>query len=265
MENENEKDTEFDTDDIQYDEEGNIIIPDADESDGDSDDADVVVEDKPDDAPSAEEKENTPSNNDDRIKELERLLSAEKEKTARYEKQGKAVFNKLGYEGETFEEALNKAGAEADDTTVEEYLKKQEEKSQDEEARQLLQRTKFEQLKKADLEALKKVFPDVEEVKNLDDLEKMENFKRFAELRDMDLTVEEAYRAANPKAIERKVVEATKQHSLNATKNHLQSNVPKGSKDTAVRMTAEEYETFKDIFPNMSKAEIYALYKQTKG
>ena len=51
---------------------------------------------------------------------------------------------------------------------------------------------------------------------------------------------------------------------LNATKDHLKSNVPKGTRDTSVRMSHEEMGIFRDAFPNKTDAEILALYKQTK-
>ena len=263
-----EKETELDEmdnlntlEDVQYDDEGNVIIPDEDDETSDEDGAGADDADTIDDGEKAEG--NTTSESD-RIAELEKQLAEERNKNTKQSKQGIEILKKLGFEGDTFEEALAKAGAEADDTSVEEFLKKQKEEADQEEANELLKRTKFEQLKKADLDELKPVFPNVEDIKALDDLEKMENFKRFGELRDLGLSVEEAYRAANPRAIEKKVVESTKQHNLNATKDHLKSNVPKGTRDTYVRMSHEEMEIFRDAFPNKTDAEILALYKQTK-
>lgn len=254
-------------DEFEYDEEGNIIIPDVVE---DSDDDSVVEENE--DGSETEQDESTEQQTDNadegeksdpeqpvederdkRIAELERKNKA-------LESQGKETLKKLGVETDNVLEGLEKLAAEADDIPIEEYRKKRAESARDEEARLLLQRTEFEKKMKADLAELQSAYP---ETKKLTSITQVQNFAEFGRLRDMGLTPKQAYAAANPDGVRENVAAAVKQQSLNETKQHLQSAVPKKAKGDTITMTRKELLEWRDLFPDKSDKEIIALYKNS--
>lgn len=262
-----ETDNKDGDDEFEYDEEGNIIIPDVVE---DSDDDSVVEENE--DGSETEQDESTEQQTDNadegeksdpeqpvederdkRIAELERKNKA-------LESQGKETLKKLGVETDNVLEGLEKLAAEADDIPIEEYRKKRAESARDEEARLLLQRTEFEKKMKADLAELQSAYP---ETKKLTSITQVQNFAEFGRLRDMGLTPKQAYAAANPDGVRENVAAAVKQQSLNETKQHLQSAVPKKAKGDTITMTRKELLEWRDLFPDKSDKEIIALYKNS--
>lgn len=262
-----ETDNKDGDDEFEYDEEGNIIIPDVVE---DSDDDSVVEESE--DGSETEQDESTEQQTDNadegeksdpeqpiederdkRIAELERKNKA-------LESQGKETLKKLGVETDNVLEGLEKLAAEADDIPIEEYRKKRAESARDEEARLLLQRTEFEKKMKADLAELQSAYP---ETKKLTSITQVQNFAEFGRLRDMGLTPKQAYAAANPDGVRENVAAAVKQQSLNETKQHLQSAVPKKAKGDTITMTRKELLEWRDLFPDKSDKEIIALYKNS--
>lgn len=264
---ETEPDNEDADDEFEYDEEGNIIIPDVVE---DNDDDSVVEESE--DGSETEQDESTEQQTDDadegqetapekpaederdkRIAELERENKALKS-------QGKETLKKLGVETDDVLAGFEKLAAEADDISVEEYRKKRAESARDEEARQLLQRTEFEKKMKADLEELQRFYP---ETKKLTAITQVQNFAEFGKLRDMGLSPKQAYAAANADGVRDSVAAAVKQQSLNETKQHLQSAVPKKAKGDSITMTKSELAQWRDLFPDKSDKEIIALYKSS--
>ena len=261
-----ETDDEFD-----YDDEGNIIIPDvtddedvendegeSGDDDGESpDDEQGGDDDEPDKGKGesdAEPDKSTDDAKDKRIAELEKELNALKA-------QGRDTLKKLGAkETSDVQKGLEELAAEADDIPLEEYRKKRAEQEQDEAARRLFQETEFKKKMAADLAEVQGFYP---ETKGLKTITEISNFGTFAELRDKGLTPKQAYAAANPDGVRASVAKSVKQQLLNETKGHLQSAVPKGSKDNSITMSKKTLAEWRDLFPDKSDKEIVALYKQS--
>ncbi len=253
-------------DEFEYDEEGNIIIPDVVEDDerdaeGDGeenpeteqDDSSEQQTDDADEGQKTDPEKPAEDERDKRIAELERENKALKS-------QGKETLKKLGVETDDVLAGFEKLAAEADDIPVEEYRKKRAESARDEEARQLLQRTEFEKKMKADLEELQRFYP---ETKKLTAITQVQNFAEFGRLRDMGLSPKQAYAAANADGVRDSVAAAVKQQSLNETKQHLQSAVPQKAKGDTITMTRKELLEWRDLFPDKSDKEIIALYRNS--
>lgn len=258
--NEDNSDDEF-----EYDEDGNIIIPDVVDDDVEDEDIDESQDetededenegsDKSEEVVEPDKKKDTESEDKKRIAELEKELKALKS-------QGKETLSKLGVEGDNVLEGFEKLAAEADDTTLEEYKKAKAEKERDNLAREMYQRSEFEKKMKADLAEIQANYP---ETKKYGSITEIENFARFGQLRDLGLSPKEAYAAVNSNSIRENVANAVKQKNLN-NKGHLNSVVPKNSKDDSVTMTKSELAEWRDIFPNKTDKEIMALYKQSKN
>ena len=260
----NDVDTDDDSDEFEYDEDGNIIIPeviddeqeeetqDAEESEGEETDADENE--------GSEESEETAKPTPPAQDEKDREIAELKRKLAAYEAQGKETLDKLGIKSDSVMEGLEKAAAESDDISLEEYQKQKAEKQRNDEAQKLLQRTEFERKMKADLAEVQKDFPETRGLKHITEIE---NFVEFAKFRDKGLTPKQAYSAANPDGVRKSVATAVKQQSLNDTKSHLKSAVPKGSKDSSITMSKKELAEWRDIFPDKSDKELVKLYRDS--
>lgn len=266
-----ENETVDDSDDeFEYDDEGNIIIPDVtDDEDVESDeDAADDNDENPDDEQGdgsddadkgdgesdAEPEESTDDTKDKRIAELENELKALKA-------QGRDTLKKLGAkETSDVQKGLEELAAEADDIPLEEYRKKKAESAESEEALRLLRETEFRKKMAADLAEVQGFYP---ETKGLKAITEISNFGVFAELRDKGLTPKQAYAAANPDGVRASVAKSVKQQLLNETKGHLRSAVPKGSKDNSITMSNKQLSEWRDLFPNLSDKEIVALYRQS--
>ena len=241
------------SDELEYDDDGNIVIEDGDE-DEESEEAEEESEEE---TPEETEEEPEEDAKDKEIKSLTaRLKSLEK-----IEAQAKDTLDKLGIDDKDVHNGLVKLAAETDDKTPEEYLKDKTDKQKLEAAKALLAKQEFDALKKADLEALK---PHCPELANLDDLEKMENFKRFTELRDLGLSPLEAYGAANPNGIRKSAAAAGKRTAINGTKAHLHSNVPKASGNGGIKISKEEFAMLRSALGDKSDKEIIEIYKKIK-
>nr|DAV09766.1 MAG TPA: hypothetical protein [Caudoviricetes sp.] len=258
-------------DEFEYDEDGNIIIPDViDEDAEDEEDAadDEEEQDETDGENNSDENEGSNEENtetevvkpatdekDKRIAELEQELT-------KLKAQGKETLSKLGVKdtGNVLE-GLESLAAEADDISVEDYRKKKQETEQADEAKKILQKAEFEKKAAADLAELKKYYPELANVKTIYEIENLVEFGRY---RDLGIAPKQAYAAANPDKLRENAANAAKQKSLNETKKHLQSSVPKGSKDTSITMTKKELATWRDLFPTLSDKELVKLYKQSK-
>ncbi len=267
-----ENDTPDTDDEFDYDDEGNIIIPDVtddedvekdedSESDDDEENPDDEQGDDSDkdgkkntDESDAEPEKDTTDEKDRRIAELEQELKALKA-------QGKDTLTKLGAK-ETSDvlKGLEELSAEADDIPVEEYRKKKAASEQDEAARRLYQETEFKKKMAADLAEVQKFYPETQGMKMITEIS---NFASFGKFRDLGLTPKEAYAAANPDGVRASVAKSVKQQLLNGTKNHLRSAVPKGSKDNSITMSSKTLAEWRDLFPDKSDKEIVALYKQS--
>lgn len=254
-------------DELEYDDEGNIVIPDDDAGDASGEeDEDTLVEgednddnngsedndSQEDDAPPATE----PVAADDKDAEIARLQAQLAERDALI----KDTLVSLGADGNEGAAGLERLAAEAEDLTLDEYRARRAEKAKSEEAVRIVQRQEFEKKTLADLRAVQEAYPETKVYKTVFELP---NFQKFARFRDAGLTPEEAYIAANGKAVMSSVATATKQASLNRTKDHIRSTVPKGAKDNSITISKKTLAEYRDLFPNMSDKEIVALYKQT--
>lgn len=246
--------------DFDYDEDGNIIIPDDSEhfSETEDDNGDIEEEKSEEEVPESDELElesNTaPDERDARIAELEKLIKD-------YELQGKDTLAKLGVKTDNVMDGLIRLAAEAEDKTPEEYKKTREENMRVEEAKQLIQNMEYERQAKKDLDELQAIFPETQSYKSVREIP---NLAKYAKFRDMGLSAEEAYSAANPREIRKSVVTATKRQSQNDSKAHLRSVVPKGSKDSTGYIPKDQLKMMRSAFPGKSDKEIYAIYKKVK-
>ena len=255
--------------DFEYDENGNIVIPDESEDDEttEDDEEDVKPEEEQDepDEGVAEEQPETPESSevvepapeqpdakDARIRALEKRLAA-------LESQSKDTLAKLGVTEGDVMEGLVKLAAEADDMTPEEYLKQKTERDNAEEAKRIVQAMRFEEKIKLDLAEVHAAFP---ETRVYGSVKEFPNFEKFGQFRDLGLSPKEAYIAANPDTVRANVAAATKKQSLNETKNHLNSVAPKRSKDTSVTMTKKELKEYRELFPELSDKEIASLHRR---
>lgn len=245
---------------LTYDEEGNIVIAEeAEEADGEeAEGTDAEGDEEPEASEEPEEteepEEDTESEKDARIAELEAKL-------ARITKSGKAALAKLGVKDtEDFIDGLETLAAETDGKTLDQYRKERRDTEEAEEAKAFLKKQAFENLKKADLAALHAAYP---ETAGLDDVEKMENFRRFAELRDKGLSVKEAYAAANPEAMRKSAAERGKR--LAGTKAHIKSAAPKGAAGESTDMPPREMARWREMFPGYTDKQIKELFKRANS
>ena len=134
-------------DEFEYDEDGNIIIPDVvDDEEGEEDDEDAVEEegetDDSDESEDSDEEEevaepdNAQDEKDARIAQLEAELG-------KFKAQGKETLSKLGVKSDEVMEGLVSLAAEADGVTPQEYLQKKASADRDAQARALLQQQEF--------------------------------------------------------------------------------------------------------------------------
>ena len=264
---ETDDDTEKD-DEFEYDDEGNIIIPDVSEDenqdeDGDNDDAvtdDDTDDDGKDESDSEEEEtsktEAKPEGNDEKDAQIEAL----KKELDALKAQSADTLEKLGVKSDSVLEGLEKVAAESDDMSLDEYRKKKAESQRNDAARKLLQQTEFENKMLSDFAEIQREFPETRGLKSLREIENLAKFGRF---RDLGLSPKEAYAAANPDSVRKSVAAATKQQALNETKAHLKSAVPAGSKDDGISISKKELKEWRDLFPNLSDKEISKLYKES--
>lgn len=262
-------DTEKD-DEFEYDDDGNIIIPDVIEDEDQDEDGDDDAADTDDDTDDEDEGEGGSDDEDKETPKPETQPEGKDEKDAQIEAltkeldalkaQSADTLAKLGVKSENVLEGLEKVAAESDDMSLDEYRKKKAESQRDDAARKLLQQTEFEKKMLSDFAEIQREFPETRGLKSLREIENLTKFGRF---RDLGLSPKEAYAAANPDSVRKSVAAATKQQSLNETKAHLKSAVPAGSKDDGIAISKKELSEWRDLFPNLSDKEISRLYRES--
>ena len=262
-------DTEKD-DEFEYDDDGNIIIPDVIEDEDQDEDGDDDAADTDDDTDDEDEGEGGSDDEDKETPKPETQPEGKDEKDAQIEAltkeldalkaQSADTLAKLGVKSENVLEGLEKVAAESDDMSLDEYRKKKAESQRDDAARKLLQQAEFEKKMLSDFAEIQREFPETRGLKSLREIENLAKFGRF---RDLGLSPKEAYAAANPDSVRKSVAAATKQQSLNETKAHLKSAVPAGSKDDGIAISKKELKEWRDLFPNLSDKEISKLYKES--
>ena len=262
-------DTEKD-DEFEYDDDGNIIIPDVIEDEDQDEDGDDDAADTDDDTDDEDEGEGGSDDEDKETPKPETQPEGKDEKDAQIEDlkkeldalkaQSEDTLAKLGVKSENVLEGLEKVAAESDDMSLDEYRKKKAESQRDDAARKLLQQAEFEKKMLSDFAEIQREFPETRGLKSLREIENLAKFGRF---RDLGLSPKEAYAAANPDSVRKSVAAATKQQSLNETKAHLKSAVPAGSKDDGIAISKKELREWRDLFPNLSDKEISRLYRES--
>lgn len=262
-------DTEKD-DEFEYDDDGNIIIPDVIEDEDQDEDGDDDAADTDDDTDDEGEGEGGSDDEDKETPKPETQPEGKDEKDARIEAltkeldalktQSADTLAKLGVKSDNVLEGLEKVAAESDDMSLDEYRKKKAESQRDDAARKLLQQAEFEKKMLSDFAEIQREFPETRGLKSLREIENLAKFGRF---RDLGLSPKEAYAAANPDSVRKSVAAATKQQSLNETKAHLKSAVPAGSKDDGIAISQRELAEWRDLFPDLSDKEIRQLYKES--
>lgn len=248
-----EGEADFDPDDLEYDENGDIIIPEDKESKEIEKEDTSPKADEIDTPPAAEEKKE-----DERDARIAELLA----KLEELESQSKDTLKKLGIDKDDILEGLADLAAEASDTTTEEYLAKRREEAEKEKQRKSAELAQFEAVAAADLAILKENFPETKAYGHIKDMPS-EVLKKFADYRNKGIPAKEAYAAANVDGIRAGVATSARKQAQSDAKAHLQSSVPKGSRDSGVRMTRSTLVEWRGIFPGMTDKEIISLYKKT--
>lgn len=98
-----------------------------------------------------------------------------------------------------------------------------------------------------DLNTLRACFEEMREIK---DITELENPLRYAELRDLGLSPEEAYLAT------------ARKRTRKDNRAHLSSSFPKPRGARSEAMSYQELENARELFPSLSDREIQKLYKQ---
>lgn len=270
-EEESTEESESDDGELAYDDDGNVIIPEDEEHEAETEEGTEEPEEETEDEeePEADAEEGAEGAEDtdtpDAESEKDAKIAELEAKLARLTKNGKDALRKLGFEGdsENLIDGLETLAAETEGKTLEEYRRERKEAQETEEAKAFVRRQAYENMKKADLSELHAAYPETAE---LDDVEKMENFRRFAELRDKGLSAKEAYAAANPEAMRKSAADAGKKKSLAGTKAHMGSVVPKAAKGESTNMPPSEMKRWREeYFPGRSKKEIIDLWKRANN
>ncbi|MBR5818217.1 MAG: hypothetical protein IKY62_06180 [Clostridia bacterium] len=104
----------------------------------------------------------------------------------------------------------------------------------------------YSEIAAKDLSELKALFPELGEIR---DLTEIKNPLRYAALRDLGLSAEEAYLATNA------------QRRAYDTRAHLTSTVPVGAA-SAIEMPRSDYDMARELFGELSDTEIRKLYRK---
>lgn len=238
------EETSEDDEELEYDDEGNVITAEDDETVAEEKEGEQTVE-------SGTADEGKPDTHYDDLKkkydDRESLI--------------RDVLKTIGIDEKDLDQGLAKIAADFEGDSVEDFLKKRAEKQEAEAAQNFYKKMLLDKMVAEDMQKLHSQFPELKSVTKFADLP---NARRYAELRDLGLSVEEAYNAANPGGRRDAITNSVKQQAINASKAHLKSNVPIASRDNSVKITRAEMQQMRDIFPDMSDKEIIALYKKTK-
>ena len=236
-----EEDESASEDEFEYDENGDIIIPDGIEEESTSDGGENVAG-----AADARDEENA------RLREeLEELRFRTRD-----------ALKKLGVDTEDVIDGLAEIASESADVSKEAYkaeISKEMKEKREAEAKRIAD---FETLAAKDLADLQQIYPDTKAYKHVCDMPE-EVLKKFAQYRNMGLPAKDAYAAANVDGIRKSTAEVAKRKAMNDNKAHLQASNPKSAKGSDIRIPAKEMEIWRVIFNGKTDKEIAALYKKT--
>lgn len=231
--------------DLEYDEEGNVIIP------GDGEEAE--------DEEKAEEEPKAPEV-DPRDAEIERLKAQLDNATKRLQKldgQAKATMKDFGYESDDAIDALTKASAESRGVEHDAYKKERAEEEQRAELEREIRLAEGEKMMAEDLAEIKQKIPYAAKYKSPIEFP---NFREFGRLRDEGDSPVDAFVKAHSKEVASLL---STQHQVSSdSKGHMTSAVPKGARDTSTTIPKGELEMYREMFPKASDKELTALYKR---
>lgn len=151
-------------------------------------------------------------------------------------------------------EALVDAEETPEDTptvSTEEYIQKNEpedaEVPDENDVTETSERIDYEKIAREDLIRLKEEFPELSSLSNIAELE---NPLRYASLRDLGLTPAEAYLATR------------RRERRQDNRAHLESSIPRAAATIPGSMSDAELRAAREIFSDISDAEIKNLYKR---
>ena len=241
------------------------------EADDGEDELDETETDENDDETDAEGDEDDPAaesvtdDKDAQIEELRKQVAARDATIDNIRNLSKETLQKMGVKVDgTVEEALEKANAESEGISVEDYRKARAATAEAQAAERQAKQQAFEALAAADLSELKKSFPDLLKQTHIKDcFDSMADFVQFGKLRDSGVEPKTAYLAVNGDKVRTKQAAAAQQKAASGGKEHLNSAVSKKASGNNTVIPKEELQQFRDMFPNLSDKELRALYKQT--
>lgn len=222
--------------------------------------SDDMTDESAEESVSEEETKNEPHKTEEPVEEIVQYDAEAAKSDAKkdaFNRHIDTVLKYYGFEEGSIEERAEKAAAEAEGKTVEQYRKDEEERRTAEENARIVQQISAQRVISADIAALKAQYPNME----ITDIRKIPNFDLFAKARMAGFNAVQAFAAANPNYGRESAARSAKQNNLNGTKSHLRSSTPAGSSANS-EITASEMRQFRDIFPNKSDKEIRELYRK---
>ena len=204
---------------------------------------DVIPEDgkeqeKPDDGDSATDKE--PPEEDKKSQLLEQVKQTLK-----------ALGAKNGTDDEMIEE-LQKLAADVKGVPLEKYKAELQKEEADKAAK--------EAIYKRDLDAIHTAYPTTSKYTHIKDIP---NAGRFIKLMATgEMSAVEAFKIANPDIADEVIAKGVKRASLNGTKSHITSSVPK--QKAVGEISSRELKEYRELFPDLTDKQIMNLYKSTK-
>ena len=275
-------DDDLDNGDFEFDEDGNIVIPDFDEDTEDSEDDSDDSADEDEDAEDSEDDDSAQSQDDDQgtaetaqsqketdaqpenkptVDDKDQLLAQSQREKKALERQVADTLAKMGIKSSNLMEGLEQLAADAENLSLDQYRENKRKSDDMERAQEIIRQQRFQAKMQADLKAVQEIDP---ETKSLTSITQIANFAMFARLRDAGFSPAEAYSLANKDKAVQKAVDAAKQQARNDNKAHLKPTSGKStSKGNTVTMTRKELQEWREMFPDKTDAEILKLYKKT--
>lgn len=149
---------------------------------------------------------------------------------------------------------IEKLIAESEGKTLEKYLQDKADKKARHDA--------WENRVKQDIDAIHKAYPGTKKYNHVWELPNALEFGRL--MQEGKLSATAAFAASHPDIAEAHSKRPARNGNLNGTKSHITSSVPKGAKDNSTPMSKSEMESYREMFPDLSKAEIKKMYKKIK-
>ena len=203
----------------------------------DTDPEDGKEQEKPDDGDSATDKEPEEDKKSQLLEQVKQTL--------------KALGAKNGTDDEMIEE-LQKLAADVKGVPLEKYKAELQKEEADKAAK--------EAIYKRDLDAIHTAYPTTSKYTHIKDIP---NAGRFIKLMATgEMSAVEAFKIANPGIADEVIAKGVKRASLNGTKSHITSSVPK--QNAVGEISSREMKEYRELFPDLTDKQIMNLYKSTK-